>query len=83
MDQSIRELLKFLTPPKGSGPEVLIEKIKHYIAVCNHPEQFSADRSPYAVAAKRRGARQNIRRLLKSHPELASVLMQPAPGDQR
>ena len=68
---------KFLKLPKGDSPEQIAARIRHWVDVANTPEAFvEADTSPYAIRAKRRSALQNVRRLLKRHPDVAEAMMQ-------
>ena len=68
---------RYLSAPQGSSPEQIVARIRHWIHVANHPEQFvNGDTSRYAISAKRRSARQNLRRLLKSYPAIAEQVMQ-------
>lgn len=69
-------LAKFLVPPKGDSPEEIADRIRYWIEVANHPEKFvKDDSSPYAVSAKRRTARQNLRRLVSKHSQVAAQIM--------
>lgn len=78
IDTTIKEFTeKFLQIPKGDSPEQIEARIRHWVDVVNHPEAFVAeDTSPYAISAKRRSARQNLRRLLQKHPDVAEAIMQ-------
>jgi hypothetical protein len=64
---------KHLTPPTGSSPADIKARLFHWIQVANNPETFCEDQSPYALAAKRRSARQNVVRILKKHPEFVQM----------
>jgi hypothetical protein len=68
-------LAAFLSPPSGSTPQDIISKIRHQIDVVNHPEEHSSDTSIPALRAKRRNARQSLRRLVLKHPEIAAQIM--------
>jgi hypothetical protein len=68
-------LRAFLSPPSGSTPQDIINKIRHYIDVANNPAQYSSDTSIPALRAKRRNARQSLRRLVLKHPEIAAQIM--------
>lgn len=62
----------FLTPPKGKSPGAIKDRIQHWIDIANFPEKHVDDpTNRYAVAAIRRSARQNARKLIRRHPELA------------
>ena len=77
MQQIIEQFLeKYLTAPKGTSHHNFVEKIAHWISVCNHPEQFYPKADPFELRVRRRNARQNIRRLLNKHPELISSVTQ-------
>ena len=65
----------FLRPPTGKSPQDISAKILHYIDVVNNPEQYSEDHSTPALRAKRRSARQSLRRLALKHQALAAKLM--------
>lgn len=74
---------KFLLPPKSDSAKATTERIRYWIDVANHPEQFvKDDLSPYAISAKRRTARQNLRRLLKKYGQVAATLMHEAEGSK-
>jgi|HubBroStandDraft_5_1064220.scaffolds.fasta_scaffold853916_2 hypothetical protein len=77
MNPAVSDFLgTFLMPPKGDSPEAIAERIRHWIYVANHPEEFvKDDPSPYAISAKRRTARQNLRRLVKNHEQIAASIM--------
>lgn len=68
-------LQAFLKPPTGTSPEDIAAKLRHYIDVANNPSQYSDDHSTFALRAKRRNARQSLRRLVQKHPQIAAQLM--------
>jgi hypothetical protein len=68
-------LRTFLSPPKGTSPQDIAAKIRHYIDVANNPAQYSDDHTTFALRAKRRSARQCLRRLVQKHPQIAAQLM--------
>jgi hypothetical protein len=68
-------LQTFLHPPTGTSPQDILAKLRHHIDVANNPAQYSTDTSVPALRAKRRNARQALRRLAKNHPLLAEQLM--------
>ena len=75
MQQSVQDLInKFLPNPKGSSPESIQARLLFWIERANHPEKFSDDISKFAIADVRRKARQNARRLITRHPDLAAKL---------
>jgi len=76
MNIDARELItSFLIPPNGKSPQAVKARILHWVDVANHPEKYVPDpNNPYAIAAKRRTARQNARKLIQRHPELAAQL---------
>lgn len=78
IDPKMKEFAdKFLKPQKGDSPEDITARIRHWVDVVNHPEAFvTGDKSPHAISAKRRSGRQNLRRLLKRHPDVAEAMMQ-------
>ena len=65
----------FTVPPSGRTPQTLRERFQHWIEVYAHPEQFTKDHSPHALAAKRKSARQCLRRLAERHPEVAAAFL--------
>lgn len=74
---------KFLKPPKGDSPEQIEARIRHWVDVANHPEAFvNGDKSQYSISAKRRSALQNLRRVLKRHPDVAKAIMQESETKQ-
>jgi hypothetical protein len=66
----------FLRPPTGTSPQDITAKILHFIDVVNNPAKYSDDNSTHALRAKRRSAKQSLRRLALKHQELAAKLMQ-------
>jgi hypothetical protein len=68
-------LSQFLTTPKGNSPQDIEARIRHWIDVYNDPAQYTEDKSPYAVAAKRKAARQSLRRLLERHSAIGEQIM--------
>jgi hypothetical protein len=73
---------RFLRPPKGNSSEQIAERIRHWIDVCNHPERYSQDANEYAISAKRRTARQNLRRLGRKHPHIVAEIMREPEASQ-
>jgi response regulator of citrate/malate metabolism len=72
----IDQFLKtFLSPPPGDTPKEIKERLLHWIAVTNEPQQFSNSEDAHAIAATRRSARQNLKRLAQRHPDIATDLM--------
>ena len=73
MNIDAKELIaSFLIPPNGKSPEAIKARILHWVDVANHPERHVLDPSnAYAIAVKRRTARQNARKLIDRHPEVA------------
>ena len=77
--KDVQEFLSaFLTPPPGDSPAAVKQKMLHWIEVANHPEQSSSDQSPHAIAALRRNARQNLRRLAERNPAVMQELLKEA-----
>ena len=76
LDEFIQTFLP--SPPKGDSPANIATRIRHWIDVYNHPEKFTDDHSPYALRAKKRSARQNVRRLAEKHPDIAGRIMAEA-----
>lgn len=68
-------LNNFLTPPPGSSPKDIKDRLLHWIEIANHPEVGTADPTPHTIAQRRRKARQNVRRLALRHPAVADQLM--------
>jgi hypothetical protein len=65
----------FFTAPQGNSPEEIIKRIQHWVGIANNPAASSpVDADKYAIAAKRRSARQNATRLMKRYPELTKQL---------
>ena len=52
------------------------ERILHWVEVARHPEDHTTDKSPHAIAAIRKNARQNVRRLAVRNPKIAAQLME-------
>ena len=77
MDTTVNSFLeKFLRPSGGNSAGAVADRIRFWIGMANRPEDFvKGDPSPYAISAKRRTARQNLRRLLKKHPQVAAQIM--------
>jgi hypothetical protein len=76
MEHFVDRLLQtFLVPTSGRSPQSVRDRFKHWITVYSHPEKFTEDRSPHALAAKRKSARQCLKRLADRHPEVAAALM--------
>ena len=71
-------LNKFLKPPAGATPEAIKEKLRYWIDVANSPEKYTDDRTPYALGALRRNARQNARRIALRNPRVAEQLASEA-----
>ncbi len=77
MPQEIDQFLNaFLVPPPGQSPQSIKDRCLHWIDVCNEPEKFTTEQNGHALAAKRRSARQCLRRLAERHPEIVAALMQ-------
>ena len=76
MDNIQQFLDTFLIPPKGKSPQEIRDRFKHWAEVYAHPEQFTKDHNPHALAAKRKSARQCLRRLTERHPDIAKVLLE-------
>jgi hypothetical protein len=76
MSTNVEELINnFLTPPKGKSPEDIKARILHWVDIANHPENHVTDSTnQFAVAAKRRTARQNARSLIRKHPTIAAQI---------
>ncbi len=73
---SVQEFLtKFLNAPKGKTPEAISQRLIFWIERANNPEKYTnGDSSKFAVADVRRKARQNVRRIVTQHPEVAVVV---------
>jgi len=73
MNIDVEQLVnRFLIPPSGSSPSAIKDRIRHWVDVANFPEKHVDDATNrYAVAAMRRSGRQNARKLIQRHPELA------------
>jgi len=75
MQSAVEQFLtQFLTPPKGTSQATIAEKVKHWISICNHPEQVYPNADSFELRYHRRNARQNVRRLLSKHPELVQTV---------
>lgn len=66
-------ILQHLPIPKDS-PESIVENIIKWIGVANNPAKFYQDAGDYELRARRRNARQNVRRLLSRHPALVPMV---------
>ena len=67
-------LSHFITPPKGTSPAAIKDRILHWLDVSTNPQNHIMDSSAYAVAARRKTARQNLRKLILKYPSLAAEL---------
>ncbi|HWZ51875.1 MAG TPA: hypothetical protein VNW54_10475 [Granulicella sp.] len=66
-------LNSFLTAPKGNSPAEIVVGMLHWADVCNHPELYANDDPhPLAISAKKRSARQNLKRLVDKYPHLVA-----------
>ena len=75
MDNVNQFLERFLNTPSGKSPQAIRSRFQHWAEVYANPDQFSQDHSPHALAAKRKSARQCLRRLAERHPGVASELI--------
>jgi hypothetical protein len=66
-----RFISKYLNPPPGKTPRDIKTRLQHWISVANNPSQLISGSDACELANVRRKARQNVRRLLQQHPELA------------
>jgi hypothetical protein len=62
------------TPPTGSNPADIREKILHWVEVANHPELHTTEQTPAVARELRRKGKQNARRLALRHPEIAAQI---------
>ena len=65
-------LQKHLNPPPGKPAPDVTERILHWLAVANNPNIVAPATSAANIANVRRKARQNLRRLVLRHPEVAA-----------
>jgi hypothetical protein len=66
---------QFLILPSGKSPAAIRDRFEHWREVHSHPEKYTEDQSPHALAAKRKSARQCLRRLAERHPDIAASLV--------
>ena len=67
-------LSRHVSPAPGRATHDAKERILHWIAVANNPAIIAANTNPETIAEVRRKARQNIRRLVKRHPQAAAQI---------
>jgi hypothetical protein len=68
-------VVKFFKSPKGNSSEQIKAKLRHWIEVGNSVEQMSPGYNRFEIAALRRNARENARKLATRHPQIAEELM--------
>ena len=69
-----RFLSQFLTTPKGTSKQPVIDRARHWVAVLQSPAEFYPQADEYELRHRYRQAKQNLRRLLNRHPELLTML---------
>lgn len=67
-------LQKHLNPTPGRPAQDVKDRILHWIALAKNPTLVISEANAKSEANARRKARQNIRRLLLRHPEVAAQL---------
>jgi len=63
-------LSRHLKPAPGRSAQDVRDRILHWIEIANNPSIVSTNN----IAETRRKARQNIRRLVERHPEVANQI---------
>jgi hypothetical protein len=64
-------------PPEGNSPEDIKARLLHWRDVAINPAKFTkGDTHPQALKAAQRNSRQNLRRLVQRHPDIAAQIMQ-------
>jgi hypothetical protein len=69
-----RFISKHLNPPPGRTPQDVKSRLLHWISVANNPSVLTSETNAKVLANMRRKARQNIRRLVLQHPDVASQI---------
>jgi hypothetical protein len=69
---------RYLAPPNGDTPQDTKAKMQHWRKVVLNPDKYATDAHPLAVQKVERNARQNFRRLVQRHPDLAAQIMSEA-----
>jgi hypothetical protein len=64
----------FLSQPKGTSPQVLLQKARFWMSAIESPGHLYPTATEYELRCRVRQARQNLRRLLARHPELIPLL---------
>lgn len=66
---------KFLTRRQRKAAEAVRERLLFWIQRANSPEHYAGDDAPrFLIAELRRKARQNVRRIISQHPEIAEQI---------
>ena len=74
MSVEVEELIAtYLNSPKDDSAGIAANIVK-WFAIANDPAKFYPDAGLYELRSRRRCARQNTRRLLVKHPELAPMV---------
>lgn len=69
-----RFISQHLNPPPGRTPQDVKVRLQHWVSVANNPSLLASETNAKVLANVRRKARQNIRRLVLQHPEVASQI---------
>ena len=68
------QLRRFLPPPTGTSPEAIKDRIMHWFAIAKHPEKHVESSNLHTIAAKRKAAKQNLRKLIVWYPQIAAEI---------
>ena len=74
-----RFIARHLNPSPGRTPQDLTARLQHWISIANDPSQIVSGLDAKGLANARRKARQNVRRLILGHPELAGQTIATQP----
>jgi len=69
-------LIRHVRPAPGRTAEDAKDRILHWIEVANNPAAAIPTADSKIIADVRRKARQNVRRLVKKHPDIAAQINQ-------
>jgi hypothetical protein len=74
-DQLRAMMQRYLAPPNGDTPQDTKAKMLYWRNVVLNPDKYAADAHPLSVKKAESNARQNFRRLVQRHPDLAAQIM--------
>jgi hypothetical protein len=69
-----RFIAKHVHPTPGKSIQNVHSRLQHWIEVANNPPQFTSSLDAKDLSKVRSHARQNIRRLVLRHPNIAAQL---------